>query len=187
MSALMLVAPFIGNAQAAVNENHRKTVLPYENYIALQVVPGSSQDHWSGDGLTLVRTGTQREGPYDGPLGVGTMYSEALISVTRFSIAPSGTPPSAAGTGHAVYREKYVIDSGPYGAGTLEGICIMKWESNTVEEPKFYDFVGYSTFARGTGGLEGIKLQYETTGSALPEGPGLPPPPSYQFGTIRLP
>lgn len=187
MSIIILSVPTIGMTQAQENGNQKKTVSPYENYISLNVIPNTSQDHWSGDGSTLVRTGTQREGPYNGPLGIGRMYSEAIISVTRFSIAPSGTPPTASGEGRAVYKEKYVIETGPYGAGTLEGICVMQWESNTVEEPKFYDFMGYSIFAHGTGGLDGIKLIYQTTGSALPAGPGLPPPPSYQVGTITLP
>jgi hypothetical protein len=187
LAVVILATPLIGSAQACRHSGRSKKVVPYENSISLAVVPDSTEEKWSEDGHVVIRKGTQRIGAYDGPLGVGTMYSEAIISVTRFTIPPSGTPPTSVGRGGAVYKEKYVIESGPYGAGTLEGICVMKWDINTVDTPPHYDYVGYSTFGHGTGGLAGITLKYKTTGSALPAGPGLPPAPGLQEGIMTLP
>jgi hypothetical protein len=192
LAVAMLVTPLVGTAQACGHDGRSKThggrsktVVPYENSISLAVVPGTTEEKWSEDGLVCIRKGTQRIGAYDGPLGVGTMYSDAIISVTKFEIPPG--PAGSVGHGGAVYKERYVIESGPFGAGTLEGICVMKWDSNTVDTPKYYDYVGYSTFGHGTGGLAGITLKYKTTGSALPAGPGLPPPPGLQEGIMVLP
>jgi len=178
----LLVTPFVSSANACDHGRRSKTVVLYENYISLAPVPGTTEEKWSQDGTVCIRKGTQRIGEYDGPLGIGTMYSDAIISVTIFEVPPSGTPPTSIGHGGAIYKEKYVIESGPFGAGTLEGICVMKWDSNTVDTPKYYDYVGYSTFGHGTGGLAGITLKYETTGSALP-----PYPPGLQQGIMILP
>jgi hypothetical protein len=186
LAVAALVTPLFGTAQACMHGRKSKTVVPYENSISMAVVPGTTEEKWSEDGHVVIRKGTQRIGAYDGPLGVGTMYSEAIISVTKFEIPPSGTPPSSVGKGGAIYREKYEIESGPYGAGTLEGRCIMKWDINTVDTPKYYDYVSYSTFGQGTGGLAGITLKYKTTGSVLPAGAGLPPPPGLQVGIMIL-
>ena len=182
----MLATPLIGTAQACRHNGRSKTVVSYENSISMTVIPGTTEEKWSEDGSVVIRKGTQRTGAYDGPLGVGVMYSEAIISVTKFEVPPSGTPPTSIGRGGAVYKEIYVIESGPFGAGTLEGVCVMKWDINTVDTPQHYDYVGYSTFGHGTGGLAGITLKYETTGSGLPAGPGLAPPPGLQEGIMIL-
>jgi hypothetical protein len=186
LAVAMLATPLIGAAQACRHGARLKKVVPYETSISMAVVPGTTEEKWSEDGHVVIRKGTQRTGAYDGPLGVGILYSEAVISVTKFEIPPSGTPPSSVGHGGAIYKEKYVIESGPFGAGTLEGICVMKWDINTVNTPQYYDYVGYSTFGHGTGGLAGITLKYKTTGSALPAAPGLPPPPGLQEGVMIM-
>jgi hypothetical protein len=178
---VLLVTPLVSLGSACGRGRRSNTVVPYENSIALSVIPETTEVQWSGDGTVVIRKGTQRVGAYDGPLGVGTMYSEAIVSVTKFEVPPSGTPSTSIGHGGAIYKERYVIDSGPFGAGTLEGVCVMKWDINTVDFPQYYDYVGYSTFGHGTSGLAGITLKYETTGSALP-----PYPPGLQQGIMVL-
>lgn len=182
LAIVMLIAPLFGTAEACKHSCKSKTVVSYENSISLAPIPGTTEEKWSEDGTVVIRKGTQRIGAYDGPLGLGTMYSEAIISVTKFVVPPSGTPPTSIGQGGAIYKEKYVIESGPFGAGTLEGICIMKWNIDTVNMPQLYDYVGYSIFDHGTDGLSEITLKYETTGSALP-----PYPPGLQQGIMILP
>ena len=178
----LLLMPLVSSASACNQHRKSKTVAHYEAFISMVPVPGTAEEKWSDDGHVVIRKGTQRTGVYDGPLGVGMMYSEAIISVTKFDVPPSGTPSTSIGHGGAIYKERYVIESGPFGAGTLEGICVMKWDINTVDLPQYYDYVGYSTFGHGTGGLAGITLKYETTGSALP-----PFPPGLQQGIMILP
>ena len=182
VAVVLLATPLMSTAQGWGPSGGPKTVVPYENFISLAPVPGTTEVKWSGDGHVVIRKGTQRVGEYDGPLGVGIMYSEGIISVTEFEIPPSGTPSTSVGKGGAVYKERIVIESGPYGAGTLEGICVMQWDINTVDSPQIYDYVGYSTFGHGTGGLAGIMLKYTTTGSALP-----PYPPGLQEGEMVIP
>ncbi len=182
VAVVLLATPLMSTVQACRPYRGRKTVVAYENSISLAPVPGTTEVKWSEDGHVVIRKGTQRVGEYDGPLGVGMMYSEGIISVTKFDIPPSGTPPTSVGKGGAIYKEKIVIESGPYGAGSLEGVCVMKWTINTVDTPQSYDYIGYSIFGHGTGGLSGITLKYKTTGSALP-----PYPPSLQEGIMILP
>ncbi len=147
----------------------------------MTVVAQPTYVKWSDDGLLVIRKGAQREGAYDGPLGVGTLYSETIISVTKFDEYIPGTPPASIGHGFGIYREQYVIDSGPFGAGTLKGITILEWDIQTVNDPKHYEYSGNCVFGHGTGGLAGIKLKYSLTGSIVPPTPGL------QAGIMILP
>ena len=181
LAVVALAAPLIGPAQACRNRGRAKTIVPYEASIVMTVVTQPTFTKWSDDGLLVIRKGSLREGAYDGPLGNGTLYSENIISITKFDVYINGTPAASIGHGFGIYREQYVIDSGPYGAGTLTGITIMQWDIQTVDDPKSYTYWAYCVFGQGTGDLAGIKLTYSLTGTIIPPAPGL------QSGTLILP
>ena len=63
--------------------------------------------------------------------------------------------------GHGNYREVYTITSGPYGAGTLEGIRVMEWDFD-ISRPREvrYHLWGNGTYQHGTGDFMGIRMDY---------------------------
>jgi hypothetical protein len=85
--------------------------------------------------------GSVQQGAYDGPLGKGTMTAELIIFVTN----------TVTGKGWATLKNTLVIDSGPYGAGTLVGFTWFKYDNSQLP----YDG---STLLWGTGDLSGISV-----------------------------
>jgi hypothetical protein len=98
-----------------------------------ELVPGSPT--YILDGTVRIGHGAVRSFEYDGPLGTGILYTKTLHS----KYAVSGLyefPPSsgiyidAVGQGSGLYQFTLVIDSGPYGTGTLKGVAtvILEWD-----------------------------------------------------------
>ncbi len=150
----------------------KKTTLPYQDTQSQTELAGTVEEKWSQDGHVCIRTGNQRVGAYNGPLGVGTFYSTNIISMNFLEIPPSTPFTFGIGTvmnGFGIYNVTIVIESGPYGAGTIQGSNHIYWDMN-LTGPRlswYYDIWGTLNLQGGTGGLKGIKIDAATTQNAL--------------------
>jgi hypothetical protein len=176
LAIVMLAASLTSTAQA------KKTIVTWEStggeganylYIAPDVKcpPGPDMDVPEPGGLRIAQ-GTYREYMFVNPiLGPGASSSEAIISITHYSLEtttfPDGSYFPTTGWGHGIYRVHYNITSGPY-TGTLEGISVATWSWNLAEH-LWVDNWGNTTLHSGTGGLEGIRINQEwyTMGSTV--------------------
>lgn len=146
----MLAPPLISTVQA------KKTVLPFSYTQTVPVPIGTEVDvKWTPDYHLRIARGTYRTGAYSGPLGEGTIYWEAIISVTDYDNKTIGYTTYQ---GHGIYRDTITITSGPYGKGTLEGIRIVEWDFDVARSAPKYLIRGNATYQHGTGDLEGIKM-----------------------------
>lgn len=134
-----------------------KTIVPF-SYTETIPVPKATNVHvtWTPDWHTNINRGTYRTSTYNGPLGTGTIYYEAIISVTHYDNLTTGYTTF---NGHGNYREIITITNGPYGTGTLEGIRIMEWNFD-ISRPVStrYHLWGTATYQHGTGDLDGIRM-----------------------------
>lgn len=87
------------------------------------------------------------------------MYTEAIISITHYDNETTGYTTYH---GHGNYYTIFAITSGPYGAGTLEGVSVQTWDYDNNRNPKSMNW-GNATFQSGTGDLKGIKMVYTWT------------------------
>jgi hypothetical protein len=108
----------ISNVQA------KKTVVAFSYTETLPVSKATNVNvKWTPDWHTNINRGTYRTSSYSGPLGIGTIYYETIISVTHYDNQTTGYTTFS---GHGNYREVITITKGPYGAGTIEGIRVME-------------------------------------------------------------
>ena len=151
MATAMLATPLIGNVQAA------KTRVPFSYTQTVPVPKGTQVDvKWTPDWHTNINRGTYRTSSYSGPLGVGTVYWEAIISVTHYDNETLGYTTFQ---GHGNYREIFTITGGPYGAGTLEGVRVMEWDFDISRPANVrYHLWGNGTYQHGTGDFEGMRM-----------------------------
>ena len=141
MAAVMLATPVFGTAQACLF-SHRITREPYHAEYVVHGIKPPTTNEVKGD-YRIIK-GSVQQGPYDGPLGTGTMTAETIIFVTN----------TVTGMGWATLENTLVIDSGPYGKGTLVGFTWFKYDNS----PLPYDG---GTFLRGLGDLRGVSVSAE--------------------------
>ena len=118
---------------------------------------GEVNVNWTPDWSVRIARGTWRLSNYNGPLGTGTLYSVAIISITHYDNETVGYTTYH---GHGNYRYLYTITSGPYGAGTLEGVSIQEWDYDSTRTGIKNSIWGNGTFQHGTGKLEGVRMVY---------------------------
>jgi hypothetical protein len=172
---IILLAAAIIATSFPLTVQAEKTVVPFEalggegvNYLYLpadfeKFPPGPDMDVSDPGGLRIAK-GTYRElngvNPMLGPIATS---SEAIISITHRGpetiTLPNGDVVSVTGWGHGIYRVQYNVTSGPY-AGTLEGISVAEWSWDLTKN-LWVDNWGNTTLHSGTGGLEGVKMNYE--------------------------
>ena len=159
LTLVLLAIPML----AMVPVQAKKTIVPFTDVMGfMTTISGTTVEKFSGDGHLKIATGTQREGVYNGPLGTGMFYSEAIISIMEnWLIYP-------AGKGRGVYKMRLEITSGSalinYGTGTLEGIGTVKTEFDMTEDPLRMEFWSKASLKHGTGDLEGVMLNTEGHG-----------------------
>ena len=151
----MMATPLVSKVQA------KKTVIPYDYTI---IGPPAAEtivdEKFMADGHIRIAKGTYRTYPYDGPLGVGSVYTEAIISITH--VEDPEIYPLTKFHGHGNYRSIITITSGPYGTGTLEGVSVLEWDGDLSMPfgPQTYYYVwGDIVYSRGTGDLKGIMMR----------------------------
>jgi hypothetical protein len=133
MIMAMLISPIIGTAQAC------KVREPYHaEYRVVQIQPPTSSEV-KGD--YQITKGAVFQGHYAGPLGEGTMIAELLVAIHN----------TATGIAWATLKNTLVIDSGPYGTGTIVGFTWFKYDNSPLP------YWGY-TILGGTGDLRGVSV-----------------------------
>lgn len=155
-TAILLASPLLAFIEAS-----KKDIVPFAYTVTSSGLLGMGEVNvtWTPDWSVRIARGTWRLSTYNGPLGTGTLYSEAIISITHYDNETLGYTTYQ---GHGNYRMLYTITNGPYGAGTLEGISIQEWDYNFQRTPKNMIW-GNGTFQHGTGDLDGIKMEYTFT------------------------
>ena len=151
LALTLVVGPFILPAQAT------KTIVPFSYTQTIPTPKATNVDvNWTPNWHTNINRGTYRTVSYSGPLGTGTIYYEAIISVTHYDNQTTGYTTFS---GHGNYREVITIANGPYGAGTLEGIRVMEWDFD-ISRPVTtrYHLWGNATYQHGTDDLQGIRM-----------------------------
>ena len=155
MFAAMLATPLMATVQA------KKTVIPFDYTKVAAPVPETIVDEkYRADGHIRIAKGTYRTYAYDGPLGEGSVYTEAIISITH--VEDPEIYPLTKFHGHGNYRSIITITSGPYGTGTLEGVSVLEWDGDLSMPfgPQTYYYVwGDIVYSRGTGDLKGIMMR----------------------------
>ena len=101
LAVAMLALPMISIAQAS------RIKEPY--YATYKVYPVSPPTVQKEVGVVTITRGRVLQGPYDGPLGVGTMTAELVIAKAN----------TKAEKGLTTFKNTLEITSGPYGAFTL--------------------------------------------------------------------
>lgn len=114
LAVAVLALPIISIAQAS------RIKEPY--YVEYGVMPVSGPTVEKEVGVVEIARGSVLAGPYNGPLGVGTMTAELVISKTN----------TKAEKGVTTFKNTLEITSGPYGAFTLEGLTHFKGDEDGV-------------------------------------------------------
>jgi hypothetical protein len=149
----MLVAPLVGAAQA------KRTKEPYYvDYVMRTISPPTVQKEV---GVVGIARGTVLQGPYDGPLGEGTMTAELILT--------KSTKDEKAVT---IFKNTLEITSGPYGAFTLTGLTHYKYNED--------GFVSGKTVLQGKS--EGGQVTIVAEKGFKP-----PPKPIWEEGWIIVP
>lgn len=175
MVAVMLLTPLIVTASA------RKTTTVFNRIPGvdlptkqeIEMIPGD-RDRLSGSGNLRIASGTFRTSVYGneidnrGPLGYGLEYVETLTSITHLIgdlvITPSGETTTMYGYGHGLYNVTLVIESGPFGEGTLTGLEKVEWKWDLSDPSPLkwrYEFWSTLSLKQGTGDFAGIKVDVE--------------------------
>jgi hypothetical protein len=141
--------------------------------VITEEIPGD-RNRLSGSGNTLIRSGTFRTVAYGsesddrGPLGFGTKYVETITSISHASGEIVNTPLGPAPMycyGHGIYKVTFVIESGPYGTGTLEATERQDWEWDfSAANPLNWRYEAWSSYSlkQGTGDFAGVRVDLET-------------------------
>ena len=106
MAVTILALPMISIVQAS------RIKEPY--YVEYGVMPVSGPTVEKEVGVVEIKRGRVFQGPYDGPLGVGTMTAELMITMEN--------PKNEV----TIFKNTLEITSGPYGAFTLVGTSHFK-------------------------------------------------------------
>jgi len=116
ITLVMMIAPMVGTAQAC--KWRCRTIEPY--YVIYKQYPQQSYTYEEFFGDFRIRKGSVLQGPYDGPVGEGTMTAELLINIKNMVTEDEWT----------TFKNTLEITSGPYGAFTLVGFTKYKFEDN---------------------------------------------------------
>lgn len=112
LTLAVLSTTMIGSAQAyRIKE-------PY--YVEYGVSPVAPNTVDKMVGVCRIRSGSVLQGPYDGPVGVGTMTAELIIRVDNTKNEKTVT----------IFKNTLEITSGPYGAFTLQGLTHFKYDED---------------------------------------------------------
>jgi len=150
--ATVMATPLVAFVQAS------KEVIPFTyTFSGALLGSGEGDVNWTPDYSVRIASGTWRKFTYNGPLGKGTYYSEAIISITHYDNETAGYTTYH---GHGIYRLLYNITEGHYGAGTVEGISHQEWNYDYQRTPKNLLW-GNATLQHGTGELKGVKMVYD--------------------------
>jgi hypothetical protein len=182
IAVTMLVIPLMGTAEACGHGKKwgkQKTVDVYTRTpgvnppteVILEEIPGVEKIICNGK-LTI-SSGTSRTVAYGsesddrGPLGYGTKYVKTIISITHRSGEMVTTPlgeETMYGHGFGIYKVKFVIEDGPYGAGTLEATERFEWEWDLSDPNPLNKYEGWSSYTlkHGTGDFAGVTVDLET-------------------------
>ena len=157
----------------------KKTIIPFEyGPVLLQRAPDDVPvQKLSGDEHLIITTYQHYEAVYDGPLGIGTMYSDLIVTIMD---NPSINP---VGTGHSTYNYTLEINDGPYGEGTLSGHLNAIIDFDFTVSPPRIDVWGNASLKQGTGDLKGIKMNFDVHGIVIGPTEAL----QFQTGEIILP
>jgi hypothetical protein len=175
LAVAMLATPLIGTAMAQKTTTviTRTPGVDSPTEVIIEEILGD-RDRLSGSGNTLIRSGTFRTVAYGsesddrGPLGFGTKYVETITSISHGSgeivNTPLGPTPMH-GYGHGIYKVTFVIESGPYGTGTLEATERQEWEWDfSAPNPLDWRYEAWSSYSlkQGTGDFAGIRVDIES-------------------------
>ena len=146
LTLIIIVSPMLATVKA---EKPTVEVFKVEAYTdpstitsMVELVP--TQEKIVSHDSIRIASGALREYDYSGALGTGRLYLETVLTLARVSgsveFPPgSGIYTSAAGTGGGHYKYTLVIDDGPYGSGTLEGIGELDWTFDLTVWPLIYE------------------------------------------------
>jgi len=110
LAVVIMVTPLIGTAQA------RRTKEPYSAAYGVSPISGPTVDKTVG--VVRIRSGSVLQGPYDGPLGIGTMTAELVIRMDNSKSLKT----------LITFENTLEITSGPFGSFTLEGLTHFKFD-----------------------------------------------------------
>ena len=182
LAMAILATSLFGTAQACGRCRLPKTIDVYTRTpgidppteVILEEIPGDV-NKLSCNGHLLIRSGTFRTVAYGsesddrGPLGFGTKYVKTIISITHLSgetiTPPAGETTTMYGHGFGIYKVKFVIEGGPYGAGTLEATERAEWEWDLSDpNPRNWRYETWSSYSlkQGTGDFAGVRVDLET-------------------------
>lgn len=151
LAAVVLTTPLLATANA------KKTIVSFQNIpVVLTPSPGDIViSKLSGDGHLKITTSQNYQGIYNGPLGIGILYSNLIVSVgDNIYFTPIGTA-------HSTYAYTLVIEEGPYGAGTLAGHLNAEYEYDLTVSPPRLQIWGNASLEQGTEALSGIRMTFD--------------------------
>jgi hypothetical protein len=181
LAVAVLATPLLGTAKACRWEKP-KTIDVYTRTpgvdppteVFLEEIPGDLNKILC-DGKLQITSGRLATVAYGselddrGPLGFGTKYVKTIIAIQHFSgemiTAPTGETQTMYGHGFGIFKVKYVIEGGPYGAGSLSGIERVEWEWDFSDpKPRNWRFEKWSSYSlkMGTGDFAGVRVDLET-------------------------
>ena len=174
LASAMLATPFVGTVMAKKTKTvitrtpgvDPPTEVILETIKASDIIKLTSDMKVASGGLRIVAYGSEEDDR--GPLGYGTKYVETIISVEHYDgeivTTPMGDSPMYV-HGFGIYKVKYVIEGGPYGAGTLEGTERMEWKVDlSAPNPLnwIYEMRSSYSIKQGTGDFAGVRVDLET-------------------------
>ena len=175
MLVAMLATPIVGTVMAkktqTVFTRTPGVAPPTEVILETETIPGviiklTNNMQVSSGTFRTVAYGSDEDNR--GPLGYGKKYIETIISVQHTSGEILTTPmgeTSMYGYGFGIYKIKFVIEGGPFGAGTLEATERFEWEWDLSDpSPRNWRYEGWSSYSlkQGTGDFEGVRVDLET-------------------------
>jgi len=184
LTVAMLATPLIGTAQSCGHGgkwSKTKTVDVYTRTpgvdppteVIIEEIPGDVNKLLC-NGHLLIRSGTFRTVAYGsesddrGPLGFGIKSVKTIISISHTNgelvTTPMGEVPMYC-YGHGIYKVTFVIEGGPYGAGTLEAIERQEWEWDFSDpNPLNWRYEAWSSYSlkQGIGDFAGLRVDLET-------------------------
>jgi hypothetical protein len=179
LAVAVLATPLLGTAKAC-RWGKPKTIDVYartpgvdpptevvlETIKASDIIKLTSDMKVASGGLRSVAYGSEEDDR--GPLGYGIKYVKTIISVERYSGEMVNTPMGESpmyGHGFGIYKVNLVIEGGPYGAGTLEGIERLEWEWDLSDpSPRNWKIEYWSSYSliKGAGDFAGVRVDLET-------------------------
>lgn len=175
MVSVMLVTPLIGIATAEKTTSVfiRTPGVDPPTKQEIEMIPGD-RNRLSGSGNLSIASGTFRTSVYGseednrGPLGYGLENVETVTSITHLVgdlvTTPAGETTTMYGYGHGIYNVTLVIESGPYGEGTLRGLEKVEWKWDLSDPNPLnwkYEFWSTSSLRQGTDDFAGINVDIE--------------------------